>query len=85
MTSDLQKDKNQAFNTASQAKNSILLLTSGSDVTPLMPGGRKMGVSDPSLIVDETSMTSNGIFTVGKILRDVGEISFVILVSEGFA
>ena len=44
-----------------------------------------MGISWPSLIVDETSMTSDGIFTVGRILKDVGKISFVILVSEGFA
>ena len=48
-------------------------------------GGRRTGVSWPSLIVDETSMTSDGIFVVGRIMKDVGKISFVVLVSEGFA
>ena len=44
-----------------------------------------MGDSWLSLIVDETSMASDRIFTVGRILKDVGKISFVILVSKGFA
>ena len=48
-------------------------------------GGRRTGVPWPSLIVDETSMTSDGIFVVGRIMKDVGKISFVILVSEGLA